>query len=338
MRILVGMSGGVDSTYAALRLLQEGHAVEGAVVLMHEHTEIGEAQSAADSLGIPLHIIDARARFNNIVVTNFVDEYRRARTPNPCIICNSEVKFRELLDYALSSGFDMIATGHYAEVVKTEYGYAVKRAADSKKDQTYMLWRLPQDVLSHLVFPLSKLSKDFIRRDSAEHGIFAANKRDSQEICFIPSGDHADYILQHSGPVPHGSFIDRSGTCIGEHNGIIGYTVGQRKGLGISLGARAFITHINADTNEITVDTEPALTSHVIIENPVYSGMSREALSEEKRLSVKLRYQAPPVPCTVTLQGDGIHITLDSPARSVTPGQSAVLYDGDVIALGGFIK
>lgn len=338
MRILVGMSGGLDSTYAALALKEQGHEVEGAVALMHEYTETDDARRAAESIGIPLHIIDARERFENIVIADFISEYSRARTPNPCVICNSEVKFRVLLDYALEHGFDKIATGHYAEIVETDHGYAVRRCADAKKDQTYMLWRLPQDVLSHLVFPLSSMSKEDIRVDARTRGLFVADKRDSQEICFIPSGDHASYIAEQGIIAPHGNFVDKNGKILGEHEGITRYTVGQRKGLGISLGARAFITRIDADTNCITVDTEPASDTRVELTSLVFSGISRGALSSNQRFTVKLRYQAKPVSCTVIMQENDVELLLDEPSFSVTPGQSAVVYDGDVIAFGGLIK
>ena len=172
MKILLGMSGGLDSTYAALKLMEEGHTVEGAVILMHEHTEIDAAKESADSLGIPLHVIDAKREFEERVIKNFVSEYLAARTPNPCTVCNSEVKFRILLDYALENSFDMIATGHYAKIIKRDtpcgIKYALANAKDSKKDQTYMLWRLPQDILSHLMFPLAECEKNNIKEIAKE--------------------------------------------------------------------------------------------------------------------------------------------------------------------------
>ena len=233
MRILVGMSGGIDSTYAAFKLISEGHKVEGAVIVMHEHTEVDEAKDAADSLGIPLHIIDARDAFNACVVPNFMLEYTRGRTPNPCIICNSEVKFRILADYASEHGFDRIATGHYAKIVKnsTEDGgvrYAICRAEDTGKDQTYMLWRLPQDVLARLVFPLASMRKEDLRGEALAMGMAAAERPDSQEICFIPDGNYAEYIEERMGPSLPGEFVDSDGRVLGTHRGIIHYTVGQR--------------------------------------------------------------------------------------------------------------
>jgi len=198
MRILLGMSGGLDSTYAAHKLIADGHTVEGAVLDMHGSTDVRAAEEACASLGIELHVIDCRERFSDIVIENFLDEYLKGRTPNPCIICNSEVKFAVLLDYALENGFDKIATGHYARINErvTDGGvrYYLSRAADVSKDQTYMLWRLSQRVLSHLVFPLSDDKKSDIRECARELGLSSADREESQEICFIPSGDYAAYI------------------------------------------------------------------------------------------------------------------------------------------------
>ncbi|MBE6635778.1 MAG: tRNA 2-thiouridine(34) synthase MnmA [Ruminococcaceae bacterium] len=341
MKILLGLSGGVDSTYAALRLKAEGHTVEAAVLVMHEYTSVAEAEESARSLDIPLHVVDCRARFDEVVKRSFAEEYLRGRTPNPCVVCNSEIKFIYLLEYAESEGFDAIATGHYASVVclTDSLGsyYAVKRGRDVKKDQTYMLWRLPQRVLSRLVMPLSDMTKDEIREGSRESGLAAADRPDSQEICFLPNGGYAEFIEDNFGKSEKGSFIDSDGNILGEHSGIIRYTVGQRKGLGISLGARAFVTDIDPVANTVTLSTEDAYFSRVLISGIVYSGMRRPGEGEELRLSVKLRYSAPPVMSTVRFFSDRAEILTDTPVRAVTPGQSAVLYDGDILVAGGFI-
>ena len=343
MRILLGMSGGVDSSYAALKLKESGHAVEGAVLLMHQYTEIDEARASAESLGIPLHVIDAREVFSRVVVGNFVSEYAEGRTPNPCIICNSDVKFRFLCDYARENGFDKIATGHYARIEKlnTAQGerYAVKYSADDKKDQTYMLWRLPQDILSMLIFPLSDMKKEEIRRDSKERGLFAAERGDSQEICFIPDGDYASYIEDRIGKFPEGDFVDTDGNPLGRHKGIIHYTVGQRKGLGIALGSRAFVTNIDKDTNRITLSTEPRYPNTFLIKDMVFSGIEEPLPGAEKILTVKVRYTAPRTTARVVFCGNrGAIVTLSQCDRAVSLGQSAVIYDGDVVACGGIIS
>ena len=341
MRILVGMSGGLDSTYAALKLINEGHEVEGAVAVMHEHTETASAAEAASALGIPLHEIDAREQFER-VKENFVSEYSLGRTPNPCIVCNPLVKFRVLADFARKNGFDKIATGHYARIkaLNGDGGvrYTLERAADSKKDQTYMLHRLPQDILSMLCLPLGDELKTDVREKAREAGLRAAEKKESQEICFIPSGDYASYITDIKGPFPDGNFVLEDGSVIGRHKGIIRYTVGQRKGLGVAYGERIFVSKIDADKNEIVLSTEGGFTSSVGVSDLVFSGMAEPLAGEEHRVQVKLRYLARPVFATAIFRSQGrAELLLDTPEKAVTPGQSAVMYDGDVLLCGGFI-
>ena len=340
MKILLGLSGGVDSACAAKKLLDEGHEVEGATLLMHEHTETKEAERAARELGIKLHIIDARDTFEEIVKSDLVSEYLSARTPNPCIICNEKVKFRGLYTYAMEHGFDCISTGHYARIEKISDGndtrFAVKRALDDKKDQSYMLYRLGQDVLSRLLFPLGDFTKEEVRVYAAEQGISAANKKDSQEICFLPDGNYADYIEMKAGRCPEGDFIDTDGRVLGRHKGIIRYTVGQRKGLGISLGERAFVTEIDPIKNTVTLS--PTLTGkcEVDISGVVYSGLSRPADGTSLHLKAKLRYTAPLMDCIAELHGDSATLRFEQEVKAA-PGQSAVLYSGDTIAFGGII-
>lgn len=341
MRILVGMSGGLDSTYTAHKLINEGHSVEGALVIMHEHTDVDGAREAAASLGIPLHVLDATEGFE-AVKENFTSEYCLGRTPNPCIVCNPLVKFRALADFAVANGFDRIATGHYARVVEIEVDgdvlYTLKKAKDSRKDQTYMLHRLPQDILSILYLPLSDDIKADIKERACGVGLVAANKKESQEICFIPSGDYAAYIEGIKGVFPEGNFVLDDGTVIGRHKGIIRYTVGQRKGLGVAYGERIFVNRIDAAKNEIVLSTQTAKTDRVSVSNIVYSGMKPPIGKEERRVEVKLRYLAKPVGALAVFDNDGgATLILDSPEASVTPGQSAVMYDSDVVICGGFI-
>lgn len=343
MRILLGMSGGLDSTYAAMKLCEEGHTVEGALLLMHPYTDIAAAQESANALGTPLHIIDCRERFESTVVPHFMDEYLAARTPNPCIVCNSDVKFRVLCDFARKNGFDRIATGHYARVAELTDGgerrYAISRSADPAKDQSYVLWRLPQDILSVLCFPLCDSVKSEVKADAGRLGLAAAEREESQEICFIPSGDYAEYIEARRGKSLPGDFVDSDGRVLGKHNGIIRYTVGQRKGLGIALGARAFVTDIDPETNKITLSFEAKSTDRVLVTDIVFSGMRKPCGPCERELFVKLRYLAPPVRAKVNFFCDSMaSIELSVPVRSVTPGQSAVFYDNDSVVAGGFIS
>ena len=341
MRILVGMSGGLDSTYAALKLINEGYDVEGAVVIMHGYTELDGARSAAASLGIPLHEIDATERFS-LVTENFVSEYSRGRTPNPCIVCNPWVKFRALADFARKNGFDRIATGHYAAVVKRDDNgkerYALRLARDPRKDQTYMLYRLPEDILSILVLPLADEIKDEVREKAKEAGLKAAEQKESQEICFIPDGDYASYIEEVKGPFPEGNFVLSDGTAVGRHKGLIRYTVGQRKGLGVAYGERIFVDRIDAEKNEIVLSTVNTASDTVTVSDIVYSGISEPEAGTSITAEVKLRYLASPVKTTVRFIGDGrAELRLDTPAKAITPGQSAVIYDDGTVLCGGFI-
>ena len=337
MKILVGISGGVDSAYAAKKLMLEGHKVEGAVLIMHQHTEVDAAREAAESVGIKLHEIDCTVAFEEIK-KNFVNEYVNARTPNPCIICNERVKFRILYDFAMANGFDAIATGHYAKLVVSEGRYALAMPEDSRKEQTYMLYRLPQEILSKLVLPLAEGTKSEIRSMAEEQGISAANREDSQEICFLPEGNHTEYIESVAGKCPEGDFVDSQGKILGRHKGIIHYTVGQRKGLGISLGERAFVIDIDPITNRVTLSPNMSGKDTVELSDVVYSGMPSSTEETEVILDVKLRYTAPLVKATAHLYPDGrATLTLASPQK-FAPGQSAVLYRDGVVMLGGFIE
>ena len=337
MRVLVGISGGVDSAFAAKKLMDEGHTVEGAVLIMHEHTELDAAREAASSLGITLHEIDCRESFE-CIKENFVSEYVSGRTPNPCIICNERVKFKTLYDFAMENGFDAIATGHYAKIVENSGRYALAFPEDMRKEQTYMLYRLPQSILSRLILPLSDGTKEKVRENAAESRLSVANRADSQEICFLPEGNHTEFIESRAGKCPEGDFIDENGAALGKHKGIIHYTVGQRKGLGISLGERAFVTDINAEKNTITLSKSLSGTTEIRLTDVVYSGMPKPEREEQIELWVKLRYTAPLVKTVAILYPDGTALlTFDKPEKSA-PGQSAVLYKDSVVMCGGFIS
>ncbi len=342
MKILLGLSGGVDSTYAALKLKNEGHEVHGATVLMHPYTDISGAERSAFELGIELHVIDAKDAFENTVCQNFVSEYISGRTPNPCVICNREVKFRYLCGYAMENGFDSIATGHYAEVRRTadELGgrYYIAPGKDGAKDQSYMLSRLSQDVLSMLILPLTEEFKSDIYEQARKLGLSAADKPESQEICFIPDGKYTEYIEKRAGVCARGDFVDREGRALGRHKGIIHYTVGQRKGLEIALGKRVFVTDIDAEQNTVTLEDAPRLSDTVYVQDIVFSKIAPPKEPTEFKLAVKLRYLAKPAESTVTVYPDGSAVVrLCEPQRSVTPGQAAVFYDADGCVFSGII-
>ena len=341
MKILVGISGGVDSAAAARLLMNMGHEVEGAVLIMHEHTELSAAKEVAESLHIPLHEIDARDAFDKVVRTNFVSEYLAGRTPNPCIICNAEVKFKYLHDYAISHGFDKIATGHYAKVASYEScgetRYLVLAGEDTAKDQSYMLYRLSQEILSRLILPLAEYNKVEIRKIARDAELSVADRADSLEICFIPDNDYAAYIESVGGKSPDGDFVDGEGRVLGRHKGIIRYTVGQRKGLGISLGERAFVSKIDAAANTVTLSRGAYAVSRLLVSDIVYSGIKDQELGKTVRLSVRVRYKSKPVLASVSfIEGGMAEVLLDT-SVSASPGQSAVFYDGNRVIAGGFI-
>ncbi len=339
MRVLLGMSGGLDSTYAAIKLREKGYEVEGALLLMHDYTDIESARESADSVGIPLRIIDCRELFRHKVISSFANEYLKGRTPNPCVICNDYVKFAVLYETAKKEGFDRIATGHYAGIVQKNGRYALLRGKDEKKDQSYMLWRLRQDILSSLELPLYDLHKSDIKEKSKEMSLSAADRDESQEICFIPDNDYASYIEKNYKSSPQGDFVDINGNTLGRHKGILHYTVGQRKGLGIALGERAFVKRIDSESNKIVISRQSESDigeSEFEICDLVFSGLE-EKTEGSVELFVKVRYLALPVKASVTFKRGGAKVEL-SEKRVVTPGQSAVFYDGDTVMLGAFIK
>ena len=342
MRVLVGMSGGVDSSYTAMKLMSLGHEVEGAVVIMHECSDVEGARAACDKIGIKLNVIDAREPFESIVKTNFVNEYANARTPNPCIICNPKVKFRALYEYAKEHGFDKIATGHYAKILEREKDGAIvpciAKSLDTGKDQSYMLYRLPAEIISDLILPLGDMTKDAVKEELARLDMSDLIKKDSQEICFLPDGDYPSYIESVKGVFPCGDFLDTDGNVLGKHSGIIRYTVGQRKGLGVSSSSRLFIKDIDPLSNSIVLSCESPVRSEFIIEDAVFA-FEANSVSMDKYYTVKVRYQAKPERCRVEVISDiKARIYLENPVKSVAPGQSAVIYDGDIVIGGGFIS
>ena len=342
MKILLGMSGGVDSSYAAEILKRNGLDVEGAVLVMHGETDTEGAQEAAKKTGIPLHVIDCRAEFEREVADYFVREYASGRTPNPCTVCNRAVKFHKLCEYATENGFDKIATGHYADIGCENGRFFIKKGADEKKDQSYMLWSLTQNQLSMLHLPLSSLTKAEIKTKAAELGVQAAGKPESQDICFLPNGSYVDFVRSRFGDkyadvAKEGDFIDHDGNVLGRHAGIINYTVGQRRGLGIALGKRMFVSAIDPEKNTVTLMPDGGSYSRKArISSLNYQKMNAPTdVGVTVNADIKVRYAAKPVPAKVTFSGDTAEIEFAEPIRAITPGQSAVAYDGDDVLFGG---
>ncbi len=349
-KILVGMSGGVDSAVAALLLMKQGYQVSGCTLRLrggrlasigngNGETEIEDARTGGRTLGIEHLVLDLSDRFCRQVVDVFAEEYRRGRTPNPCVVCNRTIKFGGMLDYARQQGYDAIATGHY---VRRAYWEEGKRwqlfRADSRKDQSYVLYGLSQDQLAQVRFPLYGLEKEEVRRLARENGLPVAEKGDSMEICFVPEGEHAAFIERYSGqPDREGVFVSPDGERLSTHGGISRYTVGQRKGLGVALGRPAYVSAIRADTGEIQLSYEPPFTQSFTVSCVNY--VSIPEAEEPFRAQVKIRYQAPPADALVTpLERGRALVRFDRPQKAVTPGQSAVFYDEDCLLGGGIIE
>ena len=324
---------------AARILMAEGHEVEGAVLLMTDHSTPAEAEVSAREVGILLHVIDCREAFQKAVIKDFLTEYRRGRTPSPCTVCNRLVKMNYLYRYAVEKGFDGYATGHYCKIVRGENGrYAPELAKDLKKDQTYMLWRMTQEQFSLLHTPLADRIKSELRAEASELGLTAAEAGESQDTCFIPQGMSCrDYLAEHIAENLSGNFVDADGKVLGRHLGIQYYTVGQRKGLGIALGKPAFVTKIDPIAKTVTLRfAEDTFAKKITLTDLNFVGDEPRTEGELRRL-VKIRYAAPPVPATIRFEGDTATVEFDSPVRTPAPGQSAVCYDGNRLALGGII-
>ncbi len=335
------MSGGIDSTYAATELRRSGYSVEGAFLKMTEDSDVASALRAAEALNVPLIVVDCTERFRDVVIGNFLSEYAAARTPNPCIVCNRFVKIAALCETAQKMGISKVATGHYADVgFDEETGrYDIRKAADPKKDQSYMLWRLTQEQLAMLRFPLNSLLKSEIKAKAREMSLPNADAAESQEICFIPSNDYVSYIEERIGAFPKGAFKDESGKTVGTHEGIIHYTIGQRKGLGISLGKPAFVTAIDPETNtvSVTVDEKKIFTDRLVCRELNFMALAPGDYSDIAGEG-KVRYAARPECASACIRGDRAEIFFAHPVRAVTPGQSVVFYDGDRILFGGMIE
>ncbi len=356
-KVVVGMSGGVDSSVAAKLLLDAGYEVIGVTMQIWQDdskagrreaaenggccalTAVTDAKRVADQLGIPHYVADFREVFRREVMDAFDRAYFAGRTPNPCVLCNRAVKWESLLRKARELGAEYIATGHYGRVLHLDSGrYAVAGAVSAKKDQSYALYRLTQEQLAHTLMPVGMYEKKEIRAMAEKMGLSVADKPDSQEICFIPDHDYARFSEEDTGVVSKpGNFVTADGRVLGRHKGIIHYTVGQRKGLGLSMGHPVFVTEIRPETDEVVIgEAEDLMTDRLVCGKLNFMGWAD--LSEPRPVTAKIRYNHPGAPAVIRRTGaDEITRESQKPARAVTPGQAAVPYDGEILACGGEI-
>ncbi len=353
--VVVGMSGGVDSSVAALILKEQGYNVIGVTMQIWQGEDyesvsenggccglsaVDDARRVAKQIDIPYYVMNFRKVFQEKVINYFVEEYRRGRTPNPCIACNKYIKWEALLHRAREIGADYIATGHYGKIVKLDNGrYSVAKSASLKKDQSYVLYNLTQEELAHTIFPLYGYEKDEVREIAERNNLGVAHKKDSQDICFVPDKDYASFIERETGiKCPEGRFVDKEGKILGGNKGIIHYTVGQRKGLGLSFGEPRFVTAINPDDNSVVLGgAEDLMVTRVKVSD--VNMMSVAEIKEPIRCTGKLRYSQKDMPCTIIPESTGTVIAeFDEAVRAATPGQSAVFYKDDLILCGGVLS
>ena len=347
------MSGGVDSSVAAYLLKEQGYDVIGVTMQIwqedkeYEEREGGccslsavdDARRVADKIGIPFYVLNFRDSFKKNVIDYFIDEYMEGKTPNPCIACNKYLKFDELLKKAQGIGADYIATGHYAKIEEHNGRYILVKSDDDKKDQTYALYNMTQEQLAHTLMPCGEYTKDRIREIAKEIGLDVHNKKDSEEICFISDNNHGKYISEAMpGKVKQGNFVDKDGNILGKHKGIVYYTIGQRKGLGLAMGRPVIVTDINPLTNEVVVGAEEDIFKTDLICKDI-NFIAFDNLDKSLELKAKMRYSAKPATATITpLENGKVRVSFKEKQRAITKGQSVVFYLDDLVVGGGIIE
>ncbi len=354
-KVMVGMSGGVDSSVAAALLRESGYEISGVTLKLFSKDEeegncertccslrdVEDARFVAHKMGFEHYVFNFKDEFQKNVIDKFINSYIHAETPNPCIDCNRYIKFSKMLERARVLGNEYIATGHYAQIEFDEKTgrYVLKKAADESKDQTYVLYTLSQDELAHTLFPLGKYTKAEVRKMAEERGLVNAKKPDSQDICFVPDGDYASFIENALGKkFDKGNFVDSEGNIIGEHMGIINYTIGQRKGLGITFGEPRYVVAKNAQNNSVTLGRHEELFSDTLVGYDA-NWIMIEKLESPMRVKAKARYKQPAVDAIISPLEDGkVLCKFDEPQRAISPGQAVVFYDGDCVVGGATIE
>ncbi len=335
-KILIGMSGGVDSAVSVLLLQAQGHTVGGGHMCLHPFgaREAKDAAASAERLGIDFHLFSWEEAFRRDVIAPFEQVYRSGGTPNPCIFCNKKLKFGKFLEEALALGYDGIATGHYAQVKEENGRFLLYTAKDKAKDQTYMLYHLSQTQLSKVLFPMGHYTKEEAREKAGLAGLPVASKHDSQDICFIPDGDYLEFLKQDGVSLQPGSFIGPKGENFGPHKGLEAYTIGQRRGLDIAYGSRIYV--VGKQGSDVLLGENAKLFSTRVNVNDV-NFIPFDRLDAPIRAQAKLRYTPRGADCTIFPTEDGVILEFDTPQRAVTLGQAAVFYDGDLVLGGGTI-
>lgn len=347
-RVLVAMSGGVDSSAAAALLVQQGYLCDGAMLKLSPNEDsrccsaddAEDARQAATRLGMRFYVFNETSRFRRCVMDRFVAEYASGRTPNPCIDCNRELKFGALLERALSLGYDYVATGHYARIDRDPATgkYRLLRGAERRKDQSYVLYQLTQHQLSHLLLPVGDYDKPAIRETARQAGLDNADKGDSQDICFVPDGDYVSFLRRQGLPLTPGDFVDESGAVLGRHRGLPCYTIGQGKGLGVAVGRHVYVLSKDERTNTVTLGDNDRLFRRELTASRV-NWISGDTPAAPVRCAAKTRYSQTEEPCTAhPLPNNCLRVVFDRPQRAITAGQAVVLYDGDVVLGGGTIE
>ncbi|MBQ3053664.1 MAG: tRNA 2-thiouridine(34) synthase MnmA [Clostridia bacterium] len=343
-KVLVAMSGGVDSSVTALLVKQKGYECIGATMHLFDKGEGNsqdeiDAKKVADKLGISHIILDYTDEFKKQVIERFIRAYEEGETPNPCLVCNKYLKFGSMIDYLQEAGYDYIATGHYARIEEKDGRFLLKKAADLSKDQSYMLYSLSQNQLSHTLFPLGNISKEKAREIAEENDLTNARKKDSQDICFVPNGDYAGVISSLTGKsYPKGDFVSADGKVLGKHKGIINYTIGQRKGLGLALPRPLYVKEKDVEGNRVVLCEDSELFENELTAKE-FNWIAFDKPKKPIRAYAKIRYKHTEQPATVTvLENNDVKIVFDTPQRAISKGQAVVLYDGDIVIGGGIIK